>query len=112
MAGQRKCELTSAFESLTAAQWLEKHSEVSPDEFAKDPARNRLAILLSRTNHAAFHTGQIILTKCPRMASQSGATDTFQNRTFQHFNDFPVSLPSFWRHANLTPKNLRKVALV
>ena len=56
-------KLTSVFESLTAAQWLEKHSEVSPGEFAKDPARNRLAILLSRTNHAAFHTGQIILTK-------------------------------------------------
>jgi hypothetical protein len=55
--------LTSAFELLTAAQWLEKHSAVSPDDFAKDPTRNRLAILLSRTNHAAFHTGQIILTK-------------------------------------------------
>ena len=56
-------KLTSAFESLTAAQWLEKHAAVSPEEFAKDPARNRLAVLLSRTNHAAFHTGQIILTK-------------------------------------------------
>jgi uncharacterized damage-inducible protein DinB len=56
-------KLTSAFELLTAEQWLEKNSAVSPDEFAKDPARNRLAILLSRTNHVAFHTGQIILTK-------------------------------------------------
>jgi len=56
-------QLTSAIEKLKPVEWLEKHSDVSDEDFAKDPARNRLAILLSRTNHAAFHTGQIILTK-------------------------------------------------
>jgi uncharacterized damage-inducible protein DinB len=56
-------KLTAAFEKLTPSQWLEKHTAVSEEDFAKDPTRNRLAVLLSRTNHAAFHTGQAALTK-------------------------------------------------
>lgn len=55
--------LTAAFENLTASQWLQKHTAVSEDDFAKEPTRNRLAILISRTNHASFHTGQAALTK-------------------------------------------------
>jgi hypothetical protein len=56
-------KLTAAFEALTAAQWLEKHGAVSDEDFAKDPSRNRLAVLLSRTNHASFHAGQAVLVK-------------------------------------------------
>lgn len=56
-------KLTATFETLTPQQWLEKHTAVSKEDFAKDPTRNRLAVLLSRTNHAAFHTGQAALTK-------------------------------------------------
>ena len=56
-------KLAAAIEKLTPRQWLEKHTAVSDEEFAKDPTRNRLAVLLSRTNHAAFHTGQAALIK-------------------------------------------------
>jgi DinB superfamily len=56
-------KLTEAFEKLTPEEWLQKHTAVSDEDFAKDPTRNRLAILLSRTGHAAFHTGQAILVK-------------------------------------------------
>jgi hypothetical protein len=56
-------KLTAAFESLTPQQWLEKHTAVSDDDFAKDPTRNRLAVVLSRTSHAAFHSGQAVLVK-------------------------------------------------
>lgn len=56
-------KLIAAFEKLTPSQWLEKHTAVSDEDFAKDPSRNRLTVLLSRTNHAAFHTGQAVLTK-------------------------------------------------
>lgn len=56
-------KLIAAFEKLTPQQWLEKHTAVSDEDFAKDPTRNRLAVLLSRTNHAAFHTGQAALAK-------------------------------------------------
>lgn len=56
-------KLTTAFETLTAKDWVEKHSVVTEEEFAKEPLRNRLAVLLSRTNHASFHAGQAILAK-------------------------------------------------
>ncbi len=55
--------LTEAFEKLTPQEWLQKHTAVSDEDFAKDPTRNRLAILLSRTGHAAFHSGQAILVR-------------------------------------------------
>jgi len=53
--------LLAGLESLSPAQWLEKHSSVSEEDFAKDPSRNRFAILLSRTSHIAFHVGQTAL---------------------------------------------------
>jgi hypothetical protein len=56
-------KLTAAFEALTPAEWLQKHTAVSDEDFAKEPLRNRLAILLSRTNHASFHAGQAVLLK-------------------------------------------------
>jgi uncharacterized damage-inducible protein DinB len=55
--------LTTAFESLKPAQWLERHTAVSEQDFAKEPLRNRLAVLQSRTNHASFHMGQVRLTR-------------------------------------------------
>jgi hypothetical protein len=55
--------LTAAFEKLTPAEWLVKHTAVSDEDFAKDPTRNRMAVVMSRTNHVSFHTGQVVLTK-------------------------------------------------
>lgn len=56
-------KLTAAFEKFTAHDWIQKHTAVSDEDFAKDPTRNRLAVVLSRTSHAAFHSGQAILAK-------------------------------------------------
>jgi hypothetical protein len=56
-------KLTAAVEKLTAEEWLQKHAQVSDEDFAKDPSRNRLAVFLSRTNHASFHAGQFALVK-------------------------------------------------
>jgi hypothetical protein len=53
--------VTRAIEALPAAAWLEKHEAVSADDFVNEPLRNRLAVLLSRTAHVQFHTGQIRL---------------------------------------------------
>src|SRR6266568_1901090 len=50
-------KLTAAFEKFTPADWLQKHTAVSDEDFAKDPTRNRLAVVMSRTNHASFHSG-------------------------------------------------------
>jgi uncharacterized damage-inducible protein DinB len=56
-------KLTAAFEGFSLQDWLQKHAAVSEEEFAKDPARNRLAIVMSRTNHASYHSGQVNLAK-------------------------------------------------
>jgi hypothetical protein len=54
-------KLLAGLEGFSPAQWLEKHTSVSDEDFAKDPSRNRFAILLSRTGHIAFHLGQTAL---------------------------------------------------
>lgn len=54
-------KLNAGFASLSPAQWLEKHASVSEEDFAKDPSRNRYAVLLGRTAHLAFHLGQTAL---------------------------------------------------
>jgi len=46
---------------LTPPKWLQRHMAMSDEEYAKDPTRNRLSVLLSRTNHLSYHLGQIIL---------------------------------------------------
>jgi hypothetical protein len=56
-------KLTAAFEKFTPADWLQKHTAISDEDFAKDPTRNRLAVVMSRTNHASFHSGQSVLAK-------------------------------------------------
>jgi hypothetical protein len=56
-------KLALAFERLSPEQWLEKHAAVSDEDFANEPLRNRLSILMGRTNHASFHAGQIRLAR-------------------------------------------------
>ncbi|MBY0479540.1 MAG: DinB family protein [Chitinophagaceae bacterium] len=50
-------------QSISANEWLSKHSAVSPEDFAKEPHRNKLNVLISRTNHMANHIGQMLLLK-------------------------------------------------
>ncbi len=40
-------------------QWLQKHTSVNEEDFKKEPHRNRLNVLISRTNHLAYHFGQL-----------------------------------------------------
>jgi hypothetical protein len=54
-------KLLSQFENLSADEWLLRHHAMSEEDYAKDPTRNRLAVLLSRTNHVSYHLGQITL---------------------------------------------------
>jgi uncharacterized damage-inducible protein DinB len=54
-------KLRARFEQLSPAEWLERHSTVSEEDFAKEPHRNRLAILMSRTGHISYHIGQLML---------------------------------------------------
>jgi hypothetical protein len=53
--------LLERFSALTPDEWLDRHTRVSPEDFAVDPLRNRLNVLLSRTNHISYHLGQLNL---------------------------------------------------
>ena len=53
--------LTEAMAALPPEEWLQKHNAVSDEDFVKEPLRNRLSVLHTRTTHAGFHAGQIRL---------------------------------------------------
>lgn len=53
--------LTEHFEKMSAADWLSKHTKVSEEDFAKDVLRNKLNVLIGRTNHQSYHLGQLAL---------------------------------------------------
>lgn len=63
-AWNKQCEvMKQKFDSLQPEAWLEKHSAVSAEDFAKEPHRNKLNIVLTRTTHLQYHIGQLILLK-------------------------------------------------
>ncbi|MDR3712623.1 MAG: DinB family protein [Puia sp.] len=55
--------LEEKFDTLTPGQWLDRHTKVSPEDFALDPKRNKLNLLTGRTNHTGYHLGQLNLLK-------------------------------------------------
>ncbi len=55
--------LDKHFNSLNVEEWFEPHTAVSTDDFAKEPHRNKLNVVISRTNHMANHIGQLLLLK-------------------------------------------------
>lgn len=55
--------LAQKFDSLQPDQWFEKHTSVSAEDFINEPHRNKLNIIITRTSHLSYHTGQFILLK-------------------------------------------------
>lgn len=55
--------LDNHFNQMQTNDWFEKHTAVSAEEFAKEPHRNKLNIMLTRSTHLAYHHGQFILIK-------------------------------------------------
>ena len=55
--------LLAGFSVWSPAEWLERHTSVSAEDFLREPHRNRYTVLLSTNTHMAFHFGQAILTK-------------------------------------------------
>jgi hypothetical protein len=59
-----QCEiLKQKFDALTTNQWFDKHTAVSQEEFEKEPHRNKLNIIITRTSHLQYHLGQLVLLK-------------------------------------------------
>lgn len=44
---------------LQPDEWMQRHNSVSAEDFAKEPHRNKLSIIISRTNHLSYHLGQL-----------------------------------------------------
>lgn len=55
--------LWTEFKKLSPSDWLQRHEGISPEEFVREPHRNRYASLLGRTAHLAYHYGQAILVE-------------------------------------------------
>lgn len=51
--------LTDKFNEMQGSEWFEKHSAVSAEDFAKEPHRNKLNTIITRTAHQAYHLGQM-----------------------------------------------------
>jgi len=55
--------LAEKFAAMSSAQWFEKHNAVSAEDFIAEPHRNKLNVIINRTNHLEYHRGQLILLK-------------------------------------------------
>ena len=44
---------------MTTGDWFTRHSAVSEEDFSKEPHRNKLNIIINRTNHQSYHLGQL-----------------------------------------------------
>jgi len=58
---KQNTHLQAKFEQVQPEEWFGRHTAVSAEDFAKEPHRNKLNIIISRTSHLQYHTGQIIL---------------------------------------------------
>lgn len=56
-------KLSDHFQTLSAEAWFQRHQSMTDEDFAKDPARNKISVLLNRTAHTAYHLGQVALIK-------------------------------------------------
>jgi hypothetical protein len=51
--------LSAKMSQLGTDEWFTRHTAVSEEDFAKEPHRNKLNIVINRTNHLSNHLGQL-----------------------------------------------------
>lgn len=56
-------KLNDHIAKLLPSDWLQRHTQVSAEDFIKEPHRNKLNVIISRTNHVAYHLGQLVWLK-------------------------------------------------
>jgi len=54
-------KLTESFSKMSADDWFARHNSISDEDFAKEPHRNKLNLLMNRTSHIGYHAGQLVL---------------------------------------------------
>jgi hypothetical protein len=58
--------LAAHFAKMSPADWFSKHTAMTDEDAVKDPGRNKLSVLINRTNHVANHLGQLLLVSAHR----------------------------------------------
>lgn len=53
--------ITKLIKTVPDEDWLARHNAITDDNFKANPLRNRLSVLLNRTNHFSYHLGQLRL---------------------------------------------------
>ena len=56
-------KLWDGISKFSAADWAQRHTAVSEEDFEREPHRNRFTVLLGRTAHLAYHVGQATLAR-------------------------------------------------
>lgn len=56
-------KLAEKFAAMSADEWFQRHTSVSEEDFIKEPHRNRMNVVIGRTNHLQYHIGQVALLK-------------------------------------------------
>ncbi len=54
-------QLSARFGELSAEDWFGRHTTVSEADFAREPQRNKLNVVINRSNHLSYHVGQLVL---------------------------------------------------
>jgi hypothetical protein len=52
--------LSEKMSQLAPEEWFKRHTAVSEEDFTKEPHRNKLNIVINRTNHLSYHLGQLV----------------------------------------------------
>jgi hypothetical protein len=53
--------LSKQIRSAAPDDWFKRHMAVSDEDFSKEPHRNKLNVIINRTNHMSYHLGQLAL---------------------------------------------------
>jgi hypothetical protein len=56
-------KLKEYFAQLNPSEWFQKHTLMTDEDLIKEPHRNKLSVLINRTNHLAWHYGQLLMLK-------------------------------------------------
>ena len=52
-------QLTQSLKGWTPEEWLQKHTAMSDEDFAREPHRNRFSVVINRAGHVQYHLGQL-----------------------------------------------------
>ncbi len=52
-------ELSQKINAMSVDEWFSPHTAIKEEDFVKEPHRNKLNIVINRTNHLSYHLGQL-----------------------------------------------------